>query len=95
MYQSDQCRVFEMPILVHTRSQTELVCIKYMCNCTHSEATSRSKTVHFLNLTDRGFILHPTMLADLKGFYRTIAQFMAQFEKIMGQTVIKLFFLKH
>lgn len=51
--------------------------------------------MHFLNLTDHGFILHPTMLADLKGFYRTIAQFTAQFEKTMGQTVIKLFFLKH
>lgn len=48
--------------------------------------------MHFLNLTDHGFILHPTMLADLKGFYRTIAQFTAQFEKTMGQTVIKLFF---
>lgn len=54
------------------------VCMQYMCNFTFYEATCKNNIVHTLNFIDHGFVLYPTMLADLlEGFYDGTEQFMA------------------
>lgn len=55
-------------------------------NSTYNEATCKNKITHILSFLDRDVTLYPTMLTDLlEGFYRSTAQFMAQFKKAVDQ----------
>ena len=51
--------------------------------------------MHILNCINRDFIFYPTSLTHLlEGFYKSTAQFMAQFKKAVDQKDIQLIFLK-
>lgn len=92
---SDPCRLFEIPILVHMRSQVKSLCIQYACHFTYNEATCKNKIRHILSFIDHDVTLYPTMLTDLlEGFYKSTAQFMAQFKKAVDQKGIQLIFLR-
>lgn len=89
---SDQCYVFEILILVRMWSQMKPVCIQYMRNFTYNEAAFKNRIMHILNFIDCDFILYPTMLTDLlESFYRSIAQFMKQFKKVVNKKIIQFF----
>lgn len=76
-------------------SQMKSVCIQYMCNFTYNEATCKNKIMYILNFIDHYFILYPTMLTGvLEGFYKSTAQFIAQFKKVVDQKVTQFIFLK-